>query len=289
MPRMTPEERFAKAEENAAKAERYINQLRRVAAAEAEIPSIWDTGQVSKKKLALTYNISVATVTRILHDAGRPVTRHRTLRPEDKAEICSLHKASVPIDQIVAHIGVSRNTVRRVLLDAKLVTKGQRRTRRTDEDYEMIRAADDELRARFGGAGLYNLGMGLRQYDAKLRARQADVRDPLPSPPLPVDGEGDEIPPPLYVAPEEPVEAPVEQPVPEDEVQQWTYTGEDDNGSSNEGSPEPPPEPKIKPAPKPAPPPPGIGENIPPRNDDDRPVIAGPFSKAGPSEENVSY
>lgn len=280
MPRMTPEERFAKAEENAAKAERYINQLRRVAAAEAEIPSIWDTGQVSKKKLALTYNISVATVTRILHDAGRPVTRHRTLRPEDKAEICSLHKASVPIDQIVAHIGVSRNTVRRVLLDAKLVTKGQRRTRRTDEDYEMIRAADDELRARFGGAGLYNLGMGLRQYDAKLRARQAGVGDLLPSEPQPVDGEGNEIPPPIYVAPEEPAEAPEPQPEPEE----WGGFGDPSATPIDET-----PAPKPTPAPRPAPPPPGIGENIPPRNDDDRPVIAGPFSKAGPSEENVSY
>lgn len=306
-PRMTPEERYAKAEANAARAERYINQLRRVKTAEAEIPGIWETGQVSQKQLALTYNISTNTVKRILQDSGLQITRHRQLKPEDRAEVANLHKASIPIEQIAIHLGVSRNTIRRVLLQSGLVEPGQRRARRSDEEYELIRAADTELRARFAGAGLYNLGMGLRQHDMKLRARAASaaadqVKAPTvptePSAPIPVDGVGEDPLPPIsepettFEVPEdapaqdeapEPQEA-AEAPVvnPETDFPTWSPDDVNEAGFTDEG-------PKPTPAPSPAPPPPNVGENIPPKNPDDRPAIAGPFAKAGPSDHDVSY
>lgn len=285
---MTNEEKLAKVEAQKAKTDRYHAQLVRVAQAEAEIPGIWETGQVSKKKLAGTYGISVATVTRILDTAGLEQTRYRKLRKEDRAEILGLFKSNVSIDQIAAHMGVSRNTVRRVLLDAGLVQPGHRAPRRSAEDYELIRAFDAEARARFNGAGLYNLGMGLRQWDAKQAVKTRDENEAKveaqPTPPSdPRDSEGTPVPPPVFSAEPSPPQPVDDGPIvdPETDFPTW----QPDPEPSEAPTPEPTPEPVVQHTPPPA----GLGENLPRKNDDDAPIVAGPFANAGPKDDNLSY
>lgn len=164
---MNLEEKMAAAEERRRKAERYHDQLVRVSTAEAEIPGIWDVGQgqgLTMKKLAEQYNISLPTVRRILRDAGRPVSKWRKLTDDERAEVVALLRQGSELLSISQHYGVSINSVRRIGKEAGIIRRGRRRPKRSDEEYALIEAFDQEARARFNGAGLYNLGLGLRSW-----------------------------------------------------------------------------------------------------------------------------
>lgn len=200
---MDYEDRIAKAEERAARATAYKESLQRVAIAEREIPGIWDTGEVTVVALSETYGISPVTVKRILNSAGRVIKRVKKLSNEERAEISALIQQGEHIANLAAKYKVSQNTVRRAGLESGVLVKGQRRPRRSDAEYEVIRAWDAETRQRFAGAGLYNLGLGLKAYDHKqklraqalARANEAKV-DAQPTPPEgydPPHGDGGDV------------------------------------------------------------------------------------------------
>lgn len=175
------EDRIAKAEQRAAKQNAYAEQLRRIATAEAEIPNVYRTGEVSKAKLAETYGISSMTVTRILTDNGIEGTTVRRLNDEEKKEVAGLIKAGEDLDQVAESYGVSRNAVRQIGLKAGVLQPGQRKPHRSDSEYELIEQFDQEARARFGGAGLFNLGTGLRNWQAKRRSEASGAPVPTPA------------------------------------------------------------------------------------------------------------
>lgn len=178
------DEKYAKAEETLERAQRHRDRVLRIKTAEAEIPSIWDTGQVSQASLAKQYGISPMTVKRILQNAGRTIRRVRKLTDEERAEVGALLKSGENVDHIAQVYQVSRNTIRRTGLDLGVLKKGVRKPRRSDEEYEIIREWDTETRLRFNGSGLYNLGLGLRQYEAR-KKQMADATTAAEAAPLP--------------------------------------------------------------------------------------------------------
>lgn len=215
------DDKIAKQEAVAQKALDRATRMRTIQRAEAEIPDVWDTGQVTQTALAKTYGISAVTVKRILRDSGRTVTRVKKLSHEERAEAGALIRQNVPIDAIAAQFQVSKNTIRRTGLDLGILTKGERRPRRSDAEYQVIKDFDDDVRVRFG-TGMYNLGLGLRTWEAKQRAEARagnpigaskdaaapprveplgqehdEARGIAPSEPQPVDGVGNDIPPPI--------------------------------------------------------------------------------------------
>lgn len=175
----TIDEKIAKATERATKMSAYADQLRRIATAEAEIPAAYRTGEVSKQKLAEQYGISSMTVSRILSDNGIAGATVRRLTDEEKREVVALIRAEEPLDAIAEAFSVSRNSIRTVGLKAGVLKPGQRKPHRSDEEYAQIAAFDEEARARFGGAGLYNLGMGLKTWQARRKAAAAG--EPVPA------------------------------------------------------------------------------------------------------------
>lgn len=162
----TTAERLELAEERERKAAAHRDRLRRVATAEAEIPGVWGQPGVTKSKLADTYGISVATVTRILEVAGVPQTRVRQLTDEERKEIAQLLAQHTSSLEIQAAYGVSHNTVRNIGLKAGVLKPGERKPQRTDEEYRQIQELDQLAIQRFG-AGIYNLGVGLRTWEKK--------------------------------------------------------------------------------------------------------------------------
>lgn len=204
---MNYDERIAKADEELAKKQRHRDHLLVIKTAEAEIPSIWNTGQVTQAQLAAKYGISQITVRRILVDAGCVISRMRKLSPEERSEVASLIQQGERVDHLAGLYHVSRNTIRRVGLAEGALVKGVRKPRRSDEEYALIEAFDQEARARFGGAGLYNLGLGLKQWKSKKKHQDAIIHGGS---------------------------TPAEPP-----VQTWTPVA-DDSGAMNDG---PPPEP----------------------------------------------
>lgn len=209
---MSYDEKVAKAEARAERAARYRDQLKIVQVAEQEIPSLWDTGQVSQQQVARQYGISPATVKRILRDAGRQVTRQRKLSEEQRREVVALLRANENVAQVAHSYQVSINTIRRVGIETGVLEKGRRKPRRSDAEYEQIRAFDDELRQRFG-QGLYNLGIGLKSYDQRQREKIKALANTRPVLPLgePMILDPDEAYPAVvdagYVAPTTPDEA----------------------------------------------------------------------------------
>lgn len=170
----TIEDRIQAADKRAAKAQAYRGQLQRIAVAEAEVPNAYRTGEVSKSKLAEQYGISTMTVGRILAEAGIAGTTQRRLNEEERREVAGMIKAGENLDQIAAAYGVSRNSIRTVGLKQGVLQPGERKPHRTAEEYALIEAFDQEARARFGGAGLFNLGTGLRNWHAKQRREGAN-------------------------------------------------------------------------------------------------------------------
>ena len=164
---MSYDEKIAKADEELAKKQKHRDHLVVIKTAESEIPSIWNTGQVTQAQLATKYGISQVTVRRILVDAGCTISRMRKLSPEERAEVASLIQQGERVDHLAGLYHVSRNTIRRVGLSEGVLIKGVRKPRRSDEEYALIEAFDKEARARFNGAGLYNLGLGLKQWKSK--------------------------------------------------------------------------------------------------------------------------
>lgn len=213
------DEKLRKADEILQKQSKNREHLLVLQRAQVEIPSIWKTGEVTQTALARTYGISQATVKRIIQGAGLEVKRVRVLNEEERAEITSLLQQDANVDQLAAAYHVSRNTIRRVGQETGVIFKGTRKPRRSDAEYELIREFDNEARRRFGGAGLYNLGMGLKQWEHRRAIAASAVADAEPDPG--VDGGP-------ILAPEE---AYPDIPPP---VQQWTP-----NEAFNEGSPEP--------------------------------------------------
>lgn len=192
---MAATDQLAAAEAKAAKAAAYVNKLRVIKQAEQEIPGAYRTGEVTMQKLADQYAISPMTVRRILKDANVPTVKFQRLSDEQRAEIVQMLRAGEHSDAVATAYGVSRNTVRKVGLDAGVFTKGSRRPHRSDADYALIEAYDAETRARFNGAGLYNLGMGLKQWRAKKAAEAAALEAesapaPAPAPEAEVEPEG---------------------------------------------------------------------------------------------------
>jgi transposase len=186
------EEQLASASEKARKAVEYRNKLLIIRVAEAEIPELHDTGEITITALAKQYGISYPTVKRILRDAGRQDTRFRKLNDDERAEVAALIRQGRDHDHIAATYQISRNTVRRIGLQSGALKPGRRKARRSDEDYRLIAEFDQEARARFNGAGLYNLGMGLRQWQRRRGAqvealKHANQTVLEPSEPLPVD------------------------------------------------------------------------------------------------------
>jgi len=204
---MDYEEKIAKAEKKEADARKYRESLQRVAIAEREIPTIWDTGEVSVIKLSETYGISPVTVKRILNSAGRVIKRVKKLSAEERAEVSALIQQGEHINNLAAKYKVSQNTIRRAGLDSGVLVKGQRRPKRTDAEYEVIRAWDAETRSRFAGAGLYNLGLGLKAYDHKKKLQDKALARAT-SEPQPVDEAPilppEEAYPAVYEGPDEP-------------------------------------------------------------------------------------
>lgn len=203
------QELLARSEERERKARERSESLRRIATAEAEIPSLWRTGEVSQNQLVQKYGIAPVTVKRILRDAGLKVTRVRKLSDDDRAQVVALLRVNESIIVLADQFGVSQNTIRRVGLETGVLEKGKRKPRRSDAEYELIQAFDDECRQRFG-QGLYNVGIGLKTYKQRQKAK-AEALKHATSEPQPVDGDGNEIPPPPEplgspppVAPEDP-------------------------------------------------------------------------------------
>lgn len=167
------DDKIQAAEEKAARQVAYANKLRIVRTAEAEIPSIWDTGQVTITGLAKTYGISQVTVKRILKTHGRVIKRMRKLSDEERSQVAALLQQGHLPEALASKYGVSKNTIRRIGIEEGVFVKGQRRPRRSDAEYDVIREFDAEARSRFDGAGLYNLGLGLKSYDAKKKSEAA--------------------------------------------------------------------------------------------------------------------
>lgn len=168
-PERTTAEKLELADQRVRKMENYREKLRLVSIAEREIPGAWRGGNDNKQKLADLYGISTMTVTRILSDNGiEPVRTHR-LSDEEKTEVIALIKQHQGIPEIAAAYGTSVSTVRKLGVEAGLLEKGQRAAHRTDEEYRLISEFDEEAQKRFG-AGLYNLGMGLRSWKKKQAA-----------------------------------------------------------------------------------------------------------------------
>jgi len=168
---MDKEAQLAVANERARKAVEYRNKLLIIRVAEAEIPELHDTGEVTITALAKQYGISYPTVKRILRDAGRQDTRFRKLTEDERAEVAALIRQGRDHDHLAATYQVSRNTIRRIGLASGALQPGRRKARRSDEEYRLIAEFDQEARARFNGAGLYNLGMGLRQWQRRRGAQ----------------------------------------------------------------------------------------------------------------------
>lgn len=162
----TTAERLEIAEERERKAAAHRDRLRRVSTAEAEVPGVWATGETSKSKLADTYGVSLATINRILEAAGVPMQRTKQVSDEERKEIAELLRQHTSSLEIQAAYGVSHNTVRNIGLKAGVLKPGERKPQRTDEEYERIQELDQLARQRFG-AGIYNLGVGLRTWEAK--------------------------------------------------------------------------------------------------------------------------
>lgn len=166
----TTAERLELAEERERKAAAHRDRLRRVATAEAEVPGVWATGETTKQKLADTYGVSVATITRILEVNGVPQTRIRHLSDEERKEIAQLLGSGTSSLELQAAYGVSHNTVRKIGLDFGILKPGERKPQRSDEEYERIQDLDKLARDRFG-AGIYNLGVGLKTWEQKQKAK----------------------------------------------------------------------------------------------------------------------
>jgi transposase len=169
---LTFDDQIAKAEADVERRLKFIAQRKRVRQAEIEIPTAWDTGQVSQQALANHYGISAATVKRILRDSGRKVTRLKKLNTEQRSEVVALLRQNENVAQLAVAYQVSQNTIRRVGMDAGVLEKGKRKPRRSNAEYEQIEAFDQELRKRFG-QGLYNLGIGLKAYHARQKDQAA--------------------------------------------------------------------------------------------------------------------
>lgn len=163
---ITTQQRLEKAEDRERKAAAHRDRLRRVATAEAEVPHAYATGETTKQKLADTYGVSVATIQRILEMNGVQTHRVRHLTDEERKEIASLLGSGTTSLEIQAAYGVSHNTVRKVGLESGVLKPGERKPQRSDEEYARIQELDELARQRFG-AGLYNLGVGLRSWEAK--------------------------------------------------------------------------------------------------------------------------
>lgn len=174
---MTTAERLQKAEDRERKAAAHRDRLRRVSIAEAEVPNAYATGETSKQKLADIYGVSVATVTRILEVNGVQQTRVRHLSDEERKEIATLLGQGTTSLEIQAAYGVSHNTVRNIGLKFGVLKKGERKPQRSDEEYARIQELDQMAMQRFG-AGIYNLGVGLRTWEAKQKvAAEGTQRD----------------------------------------------------------------------------------------------------------------
>lgn len=167
----TIEDKIKLADERIAKQQAWSAQLRRIATAESEIPGAYRTGEVSKAKLAEKYGISTMTVSRILADNGIEGNAVRRLNEDERQEVLGMIKAGENLDQIAEAYGISRQAVRGVGLKAGLLKPGERKPHRSDEEYAQIEAFDAEARQRFG-SGIYNLGMGLRGWQAKKRSTE---------------------------------------------------------------------------------------------------------------------
>ena len=252
---------IARANERERKARERSDQLRRIATAEAEIPGVWDTGEVTQNDLVETYGIAPATVKRILRDAGRKITRVRKLSEDDRRQVVALLKANEPIIVLADQFNVSQNTIRRVGLETGVLEKGKRKPRRSDAEYALIEAFDEECRQRFG-QGLYNLGIGLKAYHSRQKSKAAALAHAneakvaaTPEPPAheapseaPVDEDGNPIDTQLggndnqWPEPAEDLKqwAPVVEPQPVDEDGNPIPTPEPTE-TSTEGSPEPSP------------------------------------------------
>lgn len=180
---LTVEEKIARAEERSRKQTEYAAQLRRIAVAEAEIPGAFNTGEVNKTKLAEKYGISTMTVNRILEAAGIKGHTIRRLTEEEKQDVIGLLKSGNDPAEIAEAYNVAKGTVRTLGVKAGVLEKGVRKPLRTDEEYELIAAFDREARERFG-ASLYNLGTGLRSFQAR-RARESAAPEQAAAPAAP--------------------------------------------------------------------------------------------------------
>lgn len=255
---MSATDRLAQAEETLRRAEAHRRKLLQIKTAEQEIPSLWDTNQVTMARLAKDYGISPMTVRRILVDNGRAVHRFRKLTHEEKAEVVGLLKRGESPEHLAEVYQCSKATIRRVGLEAGALRKGQRKPRRSDAEYALILAFDEEARARFNGAGLYNLGLGLRAWQLKKRG-EAEAERKAEA------GAG-----------------------PED-MGDWNVPEEDETPSTVPARPEPSewtPDPSVKQwAPNPTSPPPSevptvIGDGDP---NEDAPAVVGPHAPGGTS------
>lgn len=257
---MSAADRLAQAEQTLRRAEAHRRKLLVIKTAEQEIPSIWDTGQVTMTRLAKDYGISPMTVRRILVDNGRAVHRFRKLTHEEKAEVVALLKRGESPENLAEVYKCSKATIRRVGLEAGALRKGQRKPRRSDAEYELILAFDEEARARFNGAGLYNLGLGLRAWQLKKRTEAAAERKAA-------DGAGPED---LgdWDTPEEGEEQAVTHWEPDPSVQQWTHN---DVVAATPPSPD---------RPGPHETPTVIGDGLP---EEDAPAVVGPHAPGGTS------
>lgn len=245
---------IAAAEQREAKAKARSESLRRIATAEAEIPSLMRTGEVSQNALVQKYGIAAVTVKRILRDAGIPVTRVRKLKDEDRAQVVAMLRANESILMLAKEYGVSQNTIRRIGMETGVLEKGKRKPRRSDAEYELIGEFDNELRQRFG-QGLYNLGIGYKAYLQRKKAKAENAAKLEPSEPQPVDGDGNLIPTPDQV-PWPPT------PDTQDQVQQWVpKTAPEDPDTQLGGNDAPWPEPTDP-------------EPLPPVEEDDTPFQA---------------
>lgn len=241
---LTTAERLEKAEARERKTREYRERLQRVATAEAEVPGAWATGEATKEGLARTYGVSVNTIQRILDANGVVTTRVHRLTDPERAEIATMLRQGTSSLEIQAAYGISHNTVRNIGLKAGVLRPGERKPQRTDEEYARIQELDELARQRFG-AGIYNLGVGLRTWERKqkLAAEGAPVAD---------DGHGGELASALQesVTPE-PAPVPMGPPPspPLLPTEEWH---EPDPGNANQEAPVSPPS-QLEPAPQEAP------------------------------------
>lgn len=170
---LSVDEKIRKSEAKQQKAREYQLRLRRVATAEAEVPSAWNSGEHSKKKLAAAYNVSTMTISRILADNGIATPIANRLTTESRKEIVALLVQGEEGESVANAYGVSYSTVRKLGIEAGVIKKGVRKPHRTDAEYAVIQALDNDIRARFG-AGLYLLGTGLRAWEERKRRDAAE-------------------------------------------------------------------------------------------------------------------